>query len=950
MSTTRERPRATDGDETRATASAHGRRGRWSRRRVELRLAARQARRAWPASLLVITLVALPMTLISGAAVFASSRMPSPDEKVVTELGTTESWLTVVGGADPSRQQSAEDPGWYDVDRRDDGEPVNPELDPLDDPTGLVPPGTSLLEVSHASVTATTPGGLGVLDGIVGDAADPRLDGRFELLEGRRPEGDGETAVSPGALRRLEARIGDALELTEPSATLTIVGVMKAASARDAEQSVFVTGSVVPRDLREPQSTLWFAPDWQPRAEELPALNQAGVIAYARDLVRASGAGTHLDAGTAWTIAGVAMIVGGFTAYLVILLAGAGFAVSARRQERSLAVAVSVGADRGSVFRVVMLQGSVLGLTGGVLGAAAGVALAVPALALLDDGAASSLWGFHVPWWGIAGVVLFATAVGTASALVPARSATRGDVLSSLRGSRRPPRLRADRPFWGMLLGIGGVVMTAAGGLTLASLNAADPIDYGNPLRSVSLAAIVGGPILFQIGAIVAGHWLLSAIARGASRAGLAPRIAARDAAANPARIVPAFAAIAACVFIASFAMTSVAVFTTAQGRGWWYQAPLGSVVVEVFTNEDDGKTTAMARRALEQTEPTAIGVVRDNIDRYRSGDDAQADPQDPFTAELFDYTDCDSVAEGACTMRSDALLGAAYPVVIAPSDLETVLGTRIDDATRAAFAAGGALVLPSSMGESADGTYIDDGEVALHRWAREDTEAYWQDGGLERALPDPIATTRIPAQEIMLTHSLPWTVIIPPAVADEIGYRTSPSTLIGAFDEPPSPQALDRLALAASGPAGTVGGFTYRVETGPYSPAPWLWLILGAAGVLVLGAGGVALGLARVERRPDDATLAAVGAGAGVRRRIAFWQATIIVGIGSVTGTVAGLIPTWGIVMQTNLLGRSAPTMADAPWPWLALLAVGLPLVIAAGSWLIPSRRPDLTRRTVIA
>jgi hypothetical protein len=37
---------------------------------------------------------------------------------------------------------------------------------------------------------------------------------------------------------------------------------------------------------------------------------------------------------------------------------------------------------------------------------------------------------------------------------------------------------------------------------------------------------------------------------------------------------------------------------------------------------------------------------------------------------------------------------------------------------------------------------------------------------------------------------------------------------------------------------------------------------------------------------------------------------------------------------------------------PWLALagLAFALPLLIAAASWLIPPRAPELTRRTVIA
>ncbi|MGM7666272.1 FtsX-like permease family protein [Microbacterium sp. A93] len=947
MSTTLERAAPENAEHPRAAAAAARRGGSWPRRRVELRLASRQTLRAWTTSVLVIALVAIPMSLLAGAATFMTSRVASPGQLITSELGSAQAWFMVVGGEDPTRSQSTSDPYWYDIERDNDWNPVNPELPP---PTGLdgLIPDTPLLEVSRAQIVAETPGGVGLFDGIVGDAIDPALDGRYELLDGRRPQNDSEAAASPGTLQRLDAQIGDTVTLTEPAAALTIVGVMKETTARDTEQSLFVAASIVPTDDRAPLDTVWFSPQWQPGAEDLPALNQAGVVAYAHDLVFAEDAQEYIDPGMAWTIAAVTLIIGACTAYLVILLAGAGFAVSARRQQRSLAVVASVGAGRGSIFRIVVLQGSVLGLIGGILGAGIGIGLAYPALRIFDDGAAASFWGFHVPWWGIAGIVLFAVAVGTASAVMPARAATRGDVLSSLRGSRKPVQVRVNRPFWGTLLGIVGIALTIAGGLGLAALNAAETIDYNNPLRTVCVVGIVAGPLLFQIGTIVAGHWLLSLVSRGASRLGLAPRIAARDAAANPARIVPAFAVIAACVFIASFALTSVGVFMTSQSRAYGYGAPLGSVVVNVWVSPGEKMIPDLANAALEQTEPEAIGVVRESIDRFQSATDEE--PEDSVYPELFDYVDCTTIEEGACTSRGSALFGTSPPVVIVPDDLEAVLGVSIGEHARDEFAAGGAIVLSNTTWWLDDGaSFTDRGDVVLNRWDRAETNDHWEQiHGAE--LPKPLDTLRVPAQQISTPHPLPWPVILSPVVADEFGYETSPASLIGVYSTPPSQQALDRLALAAGQPWGETGGFTYSVENGPPSPAPALWLILGGAGVLVLGAGGVALGLARVERRPDDATLAAIGASPGIRRRIAFWQALIIVGIGSVTGTIAGVIPMFGIAMQSNLTDDSAPTMADTPWPWLVLLAVGLPLAIAVVSWLLPTRRPDLTRRTAIA
>lgn len=43
-------------------------------------------------------------------------------------------------------------------------------------------------------------------------------------------------------------------------------------------------------------------------------------------------------------------------------------------------------------------------------------------------------------------------------------------------------------------------------------------------------------------------------------------------------------------------------------------------------------------------------------------------------------------------------------------------------------------------------------------------------------------------------------------------------------------------------------------------------------------------------------------------------------------------------------------PRFSDMPWLWILALGVALPVIIALVSWLVPPRRPDLTRRTAIA
>ncbi len=109
------------------------------------------------------------------------------------------------------------------------------------------------------------------------------------------------------------------------------------------------------------------------------------------------------------------------------------------------------------------------------------------------------------------------------------------------------------------------------------------------------------------------------------------------------------------------------------------------------------------------------------------------------------------------------------------------------------------------------------------------------------------------------------------------------------------------------------------------------------------------ALGLARFERRPDDATLAAVGGTPGLRRRIGLWQGLVIAGFGTFAGATAGILPPIGFWLQSQT-GYEPLSLADIPWWLLGALAVALPLGIAAVNWLVPPREPELTRRNVIA
>jgi len=351
---------------------------------------------------------------------------------------------------------------------------------------------------------------------------------------------------------------------------------------------------------------------------------------------------------------------------------------------------------------------------------------------------------------------------------------------------------------------------------------------------------------------------------------------------------------------------------------------------------------TMAAESVVAPTGPQHMALV--SATRSASYDHDTGDLLDPeMTVWSVAGTMCDT-----CAPLSDQ--SAGWVSVIAPDDLETVLGMRLSPEVLGAYRAGTALHVDSWSGLAHDGT------AQIIEWTAAQLADYqfalgdYQMGSIAASdLPEPTVVHEVPARTIALEHRADWLgLVISPALAARLGMSVAPTTLLATYDQPVSTATADAIrAAAADVRIGESGTLSVSVERGPASASPWLWLISGVTMVLVIGAGAVCLGLARFERRADDATLTAVGAGNGLRRRANAWQALIIVGLGTLVGVGAGLIPSWGITQGYN---AESLHFADTPWAALVVFVIGLPLVMAAASWLVPPRTPDLTRQTAIA
>jgi putative ABC transport system permease protein len=939
----------------RLTDAPRRRGGGWSRWRVAARLARRQTWRAKGASALVVMLVALPIAAMSAYSVWAMSSVGTAEEQVTVELGETQAWVATAGVPGAGFWQAPTQPEWNGYPFTEDGSWEIPDGTPLDDPLDVLPPGTETLEITHGQVFAETFGGTGALEAWGGEAWDPRLAGRFDLLDGERPDGPREAMVTEAALERLGIEIGGTLSLADAGTHFTVVGTLDAATLPDSAAAVFL-----PDPAQVTGERRWYLPALALGWDDVLALNEEGVVVYSREVVLDPPTVTTVEAASArdawlngiWMTVTVLAVAGVFAAYVAVMLAGAAFAVSARRQQRALAVAASVGARPRDLSRTIALQGTVLGVVGGGIGVAAGIGIAALVMQLTATGSATRFWGFHVPLPLLAGVFAFAVLVGTASALVPARSVTRSDTISALRGARRPQTPRASRPIWGSLLLIVGVALTLASGIAAAGLNTMDDVAPDSPLRALPPFGIVIGPILVQVGVLISGGWLLWWTARGLSKLGLSAKIASRDAAANASRTVPAFAAIAATVFIGVFAVGQLSMQTANTARGWFYQAPLGSLAIDIeptgmeaVTATDGARAADAAAGLAEATGADHVAVIGRQLNAWFNGGTADARQAEFVMAllpaeHLLDPTVVDSFSTMGQSPQNPLS-------VVAPRDLETALGTALSPGDLAAYREGAALV--------ADPRFVTDGTIDIAAWTVADAgegrapDNVWDPNKRPAAwgmpdISDPLWAEELDALVVDLPRQ-PISIAISPETATRLGVVTQPDSAIGSFTAPPSTADLDRLIEQAANAGAADWALAARYESGPPSDAAWIVPLLATVAVLVLGASAVALGLARYERRPDDATLSAVGGTPGLRRRIGFWQGLVIAGFGTLAGTAAGILPPIGFAIQSGHDLR----IADIPWAVLAALTIGLPLAIAATSWLVPPRHPDLTRRTAI-
>jgi len=804
--------------------------------RALARLAWRELRHRRGRSVLVIALVAMPVAALVVAAVLNASNAGSPEDKRPL----------VMGGADAVVQFDRDDPANDDT--------VNAVLRRL-------PPGSRAVNVRErlALVPARDRDVIvGVTDLPLDDAL---VTGKITLLRGHPPIGAAEVAASPTALRDLGLRLGDTLVSRRLGLRARIAA--EVIDPDDLHRAVIVTGAPLPAATSRTARLL----------VDLPPGNTTSAVARLRGPGREVKTAANCCPDERPALREVTLTVSGLALFVVGLVVAAAFAISARRQLRTIGLlSAAAGADERHIRRLALLQGTLCGGAGVIAGFSVGLAIVKLFFEPHIDDLAGRVTGgvtlAPVELGLIAAMTIAATAAGAWS---PGRTAARIPVLAAL-GGRRPLRaVPATVPIRALATSAIGTVLLAVG------------LNGGGP-RGLTLI----GAVLIVLGFVLCAPALVAVLERLASRAPGITRLAARDIARQRARTGPLVAAILAVASLAVLGSTLIVAVERSN-------AGLGEIRGDEVVLTASGVTGAPRGQA---DVPAQLRVrVRSLLPRSTE-------------APIGSYArghGADRLAEraGVSGRRGDIGL---FGLAIGGPRLLDFLGA---EAARAAFDRGEVVALVGDL--------VEDGHVQIVIPQTRGPAREVRVAASEARVDRPIAPFVISTQAASRLGFAPTTTDLVFRTPDALtsAQEHALQALALSYDRGSSRQADTEIRFAGNSPP---QGISRGVDEA----------LLAIAALLTLAVVASGLALSAAEGKADDTMLVALGADPTARRRFRATQAGLLVATAGLLAIPAGLIPAAVIIHNNDAM------LFAVPWTAGAIVLIALPAAAAGGAWLL--------------
>ncbi|WP_327284369.1 MULTISPECIES: ABC transporter permease [unclassified Streptomyces] len=926
-----------------------------------IRIARRDAWRAKGRSALVLSMIALPIIGVSAADLTMRSAELTPEQLVSRQIGAADARL---------KDSELNGPVYQDVEGRT-SVPVGgyDKYDPRSEPNpnllaSVIPAGAQSLKDSTAHTKIRTRYGLLDTDLREIDTANPLVEGMITMKRGRAAQEAGEVVATTAFLETSGFFVGSEFRARGSDTWYRIVGAYELPSELKKTEVLAPPGTMI-----------------TPLDKAFQAAGVPGVVATDSYLVKVGGDGFtwntvkalnaksvqvvsravqldppaesdvpyitqqkelgYYNPGNEFPTTELAVLatVVGLAMLEICLLAGPAFAVGARRSRRQLGLVGANGGDRRHIRAIVLSGGLVIGAAAAVIGTVLGVALTVGLRPLLEEYLGLRFGGFEFRPLEILGIALLAVLTGLLAAIAPAVTASRQTVLASLTG-RRGIR-RANR----VLPAIGLIALAAGAAIAL----------YGTASQ-MGATVVAGGSAIAELGIVALTPVLVGLFGRLGRWLPLSPRLALRDAVRNRGRTAPAVAAVLAAV-AGTVAVATYQHSMELQARhSYVADLPAGSGVVALH-ELGRSKDMPAIREAVSQELPLAVRADVDYISYGKPGCERSTGSNQCGRAEIMrpkeqrcplyeapNGPDSFGPAERK-KLRMDPRCQfkrhfTRFDTVVADEKLLTALAVTDP---------GSASALKEGKAVSFEKRNVKDGNVTVR--LIDDKDDKFEPGTDPKGVDKVFAVHQAPDA----AEGYGIELVLPPSAAKSAGLTTMPFasyfTLDGTADSKQKQRVAGRIdQIGVEAPV--------TIEAGYQGERDLTLLALTVfAGLVTIGAAGIATGLAQADAEADLKTLAAVGAPPRVRRTLSGFQCGVVALMGVVLGSAAGILPAVGLRLVQR---REAAHLMEisggpddllyvpisVPWETLGGLLVLVPLGAALLAALVTKSGGALSRR----
>lgn len=913
--------------------------------RPALRIARRITRRNIGRSLLVAILVGVPVAGATFADVLYRSTN-GPEHDAYRDIGSADAQVLVTSANElyngwfPSK--------WGDIDI----EQLSDDRDPGAVDLAEYLPSGSFFVPNRQYRDARFAMGEGFIrtSANIASLGDPLTQHQARLDSGAWPEEPNEIVVTRSLAKRL--RIVDGGDLVPDAElalfdgpTVRVTGLAINPFCLSCEEAMAMPGSALDVDQPEDEqavdpylmavrSYLVDLPEDVEATDLVPQLADEGIAMVPREVYLQPdevAAGMNLSMDDVQAIALGALIVG-LGLLEIVLLAGAAFAVGARRQTRDLGLAAVNGATTKQVRRIVLAQGLTLGAIGAVLGVALGAVIIVVAEPLWER-----LFGQLIDHWRYGlGEIAIAAGVGVvsglAAAVIPAVGAARMKPVDALAGRFRASKLAARMPLLGVVLIALGVATALMGNRVISgkfeeyqrALESAPPGAWvSQPDTSLAVTLQLLGATLAVAGIVIAIPALVTFLARVAGRFSFPLRYAMRDAARHRHRTAPTVAAI--MIVVTGSVGLAFVIGGMERAEKAQFVPSMPDDVMAIRTTSwgpDSAETQALAAGKAAVKEKLPEADVADVTVPFFEVAPPDAQLEEEASSEFFPaFATPEPVApcdDGDCM----ATRAQGEVAMVTPELFELITGRPMNTAEKSAVESGSAIVFDRRL-------VGDDNTVTVGAETYVYEDPFW-DGWSK---PD---RAQLVAHVVAIDHRYSsFPLVLAPADAFPTNVALVTDRSFVAYGD-----ASESDVSAAVTAAELQGVWTW-IEDGPESYAGITALILAAASAFVTLVGvAIAVSLAAAESRADYATLGAVGAAPRRRRLIAGAQALVVGGVGTALGLALG-----AYIAFTAWPTTGSPDFV-VPWSSVALTSIAVPtLAVVVAMIFTPSRLPMLRR-----